>query len=415
MTTFEDLAVELTKLIETTESWAASSAKTFQDLKFFSIESCASAGIYQSLCLACPVSEHEAKGHTAQISLIMPHPLPKEQKRKREKGPPPTTECECHMAIKSTVNDTEKRSICIWLKVVSNVTHDRLEMSKRRPSHSGMAPKGRQTAKTRRASTDTSSSAPPPIRVCPEYLAQYEKHNVLVMQMEDPRGTSHNVYYLPSSGRPCDDLDDGVAWPISLWELLDLIDEQTEYEVLCDLPWQVHTARLVAEAVLRFDRLGPNRGLAKDEVIFYRSHARRDVKPFLQVEIQKSDGSASNTVGGKSEGDYKARRAILLNLGRILLELGLLKKVHLKSNELADQNLIREHCSDIGIGEKYANVVRSCINFFNSSKNNQSKDVVGFQQKYYEMVVYPLQQMDETLGDHSSNPVQREEYGCGVD
>ena len=240
------------------------------------------------------------------------------------------------------------------------------------------------------------------IQVCPEYLAQHEGTDRVVMQMVDARGSPHRIYYLPKHLRP---LDDGH---ITLPDLLYRISKQGDYKYRYRMSWRVHMARLIAEAALRFNRLGANRQRhTNDNIIFYPSPTAPGLEPFIEVQIEKGEEANANVgaeagIGVNNAAHTRRRGKLLLNLGLVLLQLGLLEQFDGSPDFIGEEKcrlFILERCDDIrnGMSDVYADVVSSCANFFQDENSDMEEDEVEFRERYYHLIVHPLKQLDGTL------------------
>jgi hypothetical protein len=388
------------------------------ELTKLSTEGRAAAKFYQCLCRACPVNLHEKTGHTAHLSL----------KPGNADAPAHTVRqmmTQCDMAIKRTVGVEDS----LWLKLESYIAcstivepsslgtgnedacmvpclleppapeldeSDSHDTRKRRASSSfsGDSEPPSKIAKTRQGQNKrrlTNSSMDTQLtltnnnsdtQVCPEYLAQLDRGDLVVMKMKTTE-CRHQINYLPPDKRP--------HGSITLPEMLRKIDKET-YKYKCNISWRIYVSRLIAEAVLRFDWRDSKRRL-----VFYEYElpgSKIEVDPFLEVII----GSISATDAVHSI--FDDRRKALLNLGLILLQLG---NLYVESDSVYDlspddqRKWILDRCSafDTKISG-YAPIVRHCATFFDNEEENDMTEE-EFEGRYYELIVHPLRQLEKKL------------------
>lgn len=395
-----------------------------QQLERLCIEGRTSARLYECLCRICPVPRHDE--HTAYIRLE-----PERSDNITERNRPET---ECDMAIKSTIREGKA---LIWLKVRSSMTEAvRVQptggdnnQSKLLPTTAALMPSksnGNNPRKRRASSPESRASKAPKtssqsvrrrsdpapssrdnipsdgIQVCPEYLAQHDETDHAVMKMVDSSGCDHRVYYLPSDKRPCDSDN-----PISLSTLLDpqyWAGRECQPEYRYGKLDKLRLARLIAEAVLRFDLhdSDPHCPWDRDSVIFYRSSAKKP-EPFLEVRIKKADPTLEPNTVGDHRLSLSSRRMVLLNLGVILIQLGLSEpqtlswwthSAGLKESREFILKMALETTSNMH--RSYSDAVRHCATLFDSQEGKDLEEQ-SFQESYYISIVQPLKELEEFL------------------
>ncbi|KAI1343165.1 hypothetical protein F5Y15DRAFT_427613 [Xylariaceae sp. FL0016] len=240
-----------------------------QEFQRISLESAATATMFQCLCRVCPVEDHRT--HIAYLSLT------------RDDSSVIMT----RLAIQSRLKKGKKS--LIWLSIVSDGIDRTLPgPPKRKPSLSttgstpmpSPSPPPPPPAKTRSVDSSMREAGYAHIQVCPEYLAPHKESGLLAMQIvEAPdTGTFHRVYFLPAN-KQCEQK--------SLASVL-----QQRNSIL----WRVRVARLLAEAALRFDCPGVTRcRWDHEDVKFYSLEdasqgglggGRGELEPFLKIEIE---------------------------------------------------------------------------------------------------------------------------------
>lgn len=370
------------------------------------MEGLAVATLFECLCRACPAKDH--RSHTAYLSL------------KSENLASPETEY--YMAIQSRIRGEKG---LIWLRVVSivsevnqNSAHDSERpsdpvfpeihlkpgtVSRKRQLSSDAALPPSKTSRTdtghgTRRKTDPAIYGLAHIQVCPEYLAQHEGSNLLAMQMGDVSSVYHRIYFLPAEKRPLEKCE-----PISLANML-LERKKPEMALmrgrkLDGLLWVVSVARLIAEAVLRLNWLDSSWQWGKENVIFYTSqNATHDLEPFLKVKIESQEQGTSAiddrpTTSGRSR--------TLLNLGFILLQLGLFKPIEASPDILSEERcrafiLSQIESNDIRTLGNYLKIVRCCATFPVGREKNEMNEQ-DFSEIFYQHIVFPLKGMEAEL------------------
>lgn len=356
-------------------------------------ESVAAATLFQCFCSACPVNEH--RGHTAYPSL----------------APNSSGSSETRMAILSRV---KKEKSLVWLRVVSGSSNEitapepqhKLEsngLERRRSSDAIMPPS--KTCKTDAGPFSTHqddmvmNQTRHPIQVCPEHFTQYEEFEVLAMQMVDASNAFHKIYLLPADKRPPE-----KCKPVSLAKML--LERHKPQMAVGDTEtlWKVQVARLIAEAVLRFDCPQTRCQWDKEGVMFYTLQTSNFApEPFLKVEIESY---ASGTAGMSdydqlASGGGNGRSRMLLNLAFILLQLGLFAPIEAPpnffSNEQYRNYIIQEiRGKEAQILGDYLTVVRHCVGF-SSLGEEDAINREGFREKYYRTIILPLKKMEANL------------------
>ncbi|KAF6788204.1 hypothetical protein CMUS01_16407 [Colletotrichum musicola] len=324
----------------------------------------------------------------------------------------------CHMAFKSS---TKKKGSLIWLRAKSTVgTLDQLSPTPLRASprpsseiphtlpatdHEAQRsnPKKRRAAstppgsprkfqKTRPTQNSRRISEPAPhstsylslgTQVCPETLGYNDSSTHLVMNMVDENGFDHQLLCLPKDERPRD--EDKISEPITLSAILESSNTRL---------WILQLSRLIAEAVLRFDLRNSDDSMA-DSVVFYKS-SKHDLTPFMELEIRKSDLATNVVDDERYVAQHLSQR--LLDLGMILLRLGLLEKLKPRSLLKEDKlrSFVREKASDVcgNMGNAYSGVIKSCIKLSEKCEEPAYRGE-GFKGTYYGSVLKPLRALEE--------------------
>jgi hypothetical protein len=392
-----------------------------------------SACLYQCISRACPVSEHARQGHTAHLSLQQ-----EELKACR------VVEIDVQMAIKSSVRRGEDRRI--WLKVKSLLDREGLGHdieSVNSDSRTSESKKRHRTGDEEiEENSDLVASQPPrrhrrspqatnlpriaspasDIQVCPEYLGEDDDvchSEFMVMKMADAYTCQHYFFHLPEEERRLLHIDDREPEPYTL--------RKVHKDTYCQLQsmslrWKIHVARLLVEAMIRFDRLRPpphpEESWPSEDIIFYRQHREEGgednevevgdgLRPFLEVKIERrehADRSRSTSAagsGGSGSGQdprqiREWRRKLLLKLGLILAGLALgradVDLGWVKANPKFCRDYILGMCDKIywDVAPRYTDAVRSCCD----TEWVYAEDEGGFRKKYHELVVQPLRELD---------------------
>lgn len=405
-----------------------------------SAESHASSHLKRFLCLACPQQCHSS--HTAYLSLEPEHSsissaLPVENVL--EPRSEASYEASWHMAFKSTIAKEPK---LIWLKVLSSVSLKTVSQSSptvqlldedesqgnstkatQRESNSGFGPTPSLTSKKRRASI--SPSEPPQkmlkqtpvqsesperlnperrhgIEMCPEYLTwnnKLDNSEHAIIKMTDSTVGDHRMFYLPRSK-----FREKVK-SISLGEAIKHKLHQRS-QASGTVLWVTRTARLVAEAVIRFD-LRDNDGTLEESIVFHEAvPIKLDslTSPFLEVKLEKT---MSFSHGVAIDTDYQQqwkgepRRHVLLDLGVILVQLGTRRD---DVNSLgtpptgpdARQRFIIAHArkTQIGVSDQYAGAVRSCASLFKNAEVAGEEEFLG---SFLKRIVQPLRDCERKM------------------
>jgi hypothetical protein len=420
-------------------------------LQKLSTDARASSRLRQCLCHVCPEGCHTF--HTAFLSLE-PENLNAVIDSSASKSPStevnPETMWQCHMAFKSTV--TKKDSL-IWLKVVSNVTvnhppstmtsnistsldapqkRDKESLSpesegatphvssrKRRASSTPPEP-AFKTPKTRPGQphrhSDLAVRISSSIELCPEFLTQHDTTEHAVMKIVDNGGCGHNIYYLAQEER----LAYGVRY-MTLDKLLKNRRSHRYCTALTSLFSRLRLARLIAEAVLRFDLRDSDPAPDKNIYVHglgskgagagggYLSLVNGHNLPalFLAIRLEKQEHSflgapsvgflGSENMGGSNE--TAGRENVLVNLGTILLRIGVESDDKLQLNQAPmgldwGRRFISENAAETEIGNAYANVVRNCARFF---EDNEFMTDELFRDKFFSTIVLPLKHCEKSI------------------
>ena len=437
-----------------------------QQLQRLSLEGLAASRLYQCLCRACPVEDHEK--HTAFLGL--------------ESGSGAVdNQTEHHMAIESRMGNT-----LIWLRVVSVMSrasnqrepagaagpplltepetrggkgqlsedyalHPPSKVQKRETDHTATSRRyanlisDRPTDHHYRRIQDHSAMQ---IQVCPEYLAQHND-DLLVMQIGDVSSICHRIYFLPKDKqplKPCESISlakmlQARRVPEKILKRSRMASRETQ-----GMLWIVRVARLVSEAILRFDWRDSRCRWKSDNVIFYTpsQDCVAEHGPFLKVNLESTRGhhsggttTTSTTANDNSSAIDNDRTPVmitngdghekaLLNLGFILLQLGLFEPIE-ASLEIMGEEDCREYilhhttpgklAEFIITGDEYINVVRRCANFFSpiiptlssdsttlshggqtvASKEKYSVSEEIFRKEYYRSIISPLRKLENEL------------------
>lgn len=365
-----------------------------EEFQRLSCESIATATLFQCFCKACP--RHQR--HTAYLSL------------ESSNSAAPGT----RMAILSS---GPKEKDPVWLRVVSMAPQrpsgraaDDVECTpetgkrKRRRSSDGLAPPSK-LRKTVTASPSvpehdghvgTGALSQNPIQVCPEYLAQHEEAELLVMQMVDASSAFHKFYFLPADERPPADCE-----PVSLHKMLLQHNRRIVPIGNTQILWKVQIARLIAEAALQFDWPETRCHWGREDIIFYTRQPSSDILgPFLKVEIE-SRSHNTNTTGSEQPPSGGGQTRRLLNLAFTLLQVGLFKPIE-PPPDWYDDIWYRDYIvKEISRGEAqitgdYKTVVRQCTELA-AAAGGADIDKEDFRKRYYRYIISPLKGMESNL------------------
>lgn len=423
-----------------------------QVMEKLTTEARASSNLKQCLCRACP--EHCHTHHTAYLSLepdtphVSPEQLTENNHRIVLAG---SSEATWHMAFKSTI---AKMDTLIWLKVVSTVVvetssssssprsvvqlpsrndfHDSAilntqtteredpeyvpdydEPRKRRASSTPLEPpcKLQMTKPGQgRRMTDSGLHLPSGIEVCPEYLMQHDTAECAIIKMTDSSGCDYRIYYLPQAKRSA---YGARAKDITLRQVLNNRHDK-KYKRSWNLLWIVRLARLVAEAVVRFDLR--NSDTPPDESIVFYGVDKKDsdwfLSPFLEVKIKKpkTPTSSLEAVRGTDLHQPPApeRHHVLLNLGLILLQLGTKRDTKLEKppagpDDIQNYISLNANKTATGVHQKYADAVQNCAWFFG---NQKAMEETVFRDKFFKKILQPLKYC-ETIIDKQEKAGKR--------
>jgi hypothetical protein len=375
-----------------------------------SLEGLAAAALFQCFCRACPARDHRI--HTAYLSLSLAS--------ENVFGP----ETECHMAIQSRIRGDKDLT---WLRVVSavckvnsNPAHEpeqprtpvAIEIPfvpesaghKRKLSADAALPPSKMlrpdAGRGVRRRTDPelyilSQDIPNQIQVCPEYLVHHEGPDLLAMQMGDASSVCHSIYFLPANKRPLEKCE-----PISFANMLrECKRPGMALKRGQDLVWIVRVARLIAEAVLRFDWPDSRCRWGKEDVMFYPSNnSTQELEPFLKVEIESQEQTES-AIDDRPMTNGRSRA--LLNLGFILLQLGLFKHIDAPPQYLDEKRTLtfmlgQIKTEDIKVSGGYLEIVRRCATFLSDIEDDEM-DELEFRETYYNFIVSPLKGIETEL------------------
>ncbi|KAH8744204.1 hypothetical protein F5883DRAFT_590731 [Diaporthe sp. PMI_573] len=390
---FDDLAQPLIGKYPNTQKHPRHEFRV-EEFQRLSCESIATATLFQCFCKACP--RHHR--HTAYLSL------------ESSNSAAPGT----RMAILSS---GPKEKDPIWLRVVSMApqrpcrkTADDMEWTpepgkhKRRRSSDGLAPPSK-LPKTAAASP----GAPEHdghvgidilprnlIQFCPEYLAQHEEAELLVMQMVDASSAFHKFYFLPADERPPANCE-----PVSLHKML-LQDHRRIVPIgNTQILWKVQVARLIAEAALQFDWPETRCRWGREDIIFYMRQPPSDILgPFLKVEIE-SWSHTTNTTSGEQPPSGGGQTRRLLNLAFTLLQVGLFKPIEPPPESYNDR-MYRDYIvhmlstGEAQITGDYNTVVRQCTELA-AAAAGADIDREDFRKRYYRDIISPLKGMESNL------------------
>lgn len=371
----------------------------------------------QCLCQACPEQCH--RHHTAYFSLEPQRSIVNwEANDERHIEMDGTANMwQCHMAFKSTV---ASETSLIWLKVVSNmtaraVTHSVKETSedvedqvKMESSMEGVEDTKRPDLNTRKHRATSPLQQPEPkaqkrvphqtvrhmpapgpgIEVCLEYLAQHSPTQYAIMKMIDSSGCNHRLFYLPEERRSAYGVDpDNIS-------LRTLLNQKIHRGF--DILQVLRLARLVAEAVVRFDLDGSD-GSPKDRIVFY-GLPTEELVPFLEVVIMKPK---CVSLDGYNNSDDQGRCEVLLELGEILLELGLEQGEELPRSPLRldlRRNHIIKHAKNVALGTiRYSEIIKNCVYLTDETQKQDKNNGWGFREGFYQKIVQPLKDIEDQL------------------
>ncbi|KAK1703435.1 uncharacterized protein BDZ83DRAFT_772781 [Colletotrichum acutatum] len=173
------------------------------------------------------------------------------------------------------------------------------------------------------------------------------------------------------------------------------------------LHWIAKTARLVAEAVVRFDLRDDNKPL-QDIIIFHEPNAsdlHSSAAPSLEIMFNEASLSPTNEAPPHMQDRHRvhkwSRKHTLLELGIVLLQLG----THRDDVEdlpappigpEAKQSYIRSHAEKAvnGVSEGFAGAVRNCAILFDHDDAAKEDEFLG---RFLKMVLQPLRDCEKTL------------------
>ncbi|KAF6809850.1 hypothetical protein CSOJ01_06681 [Colletotrichum sojae] len=216
------------------------------------------------------------------------------------------------------------------------------------------------------------------------------------MNMMDENGFDHHLFCLPKRERPKDEAKG--SHPITLSAILELgkHDRTRKSGRDTDGLWIMQLSRLIAEAVLRFNLRNSDGSMVKS-IVFYKS-SKHDLTPFLEVKIKKSDLTPNVVEDEKYVAQQRIER--LLDLGEILLQLGLYRQERLKFplGSQARRSFVREKAPDVcrNMNIAYSSVIESCIRLSIMWENPNYLEE-AFKEAYYESIVKPLRDMEDSL------------------
>ncbi|KAI8956057.1 hypothetical protein F4801DRAFT_525208 [Xylaria longipes] len=422
-------------------------------LEKLSTDAQASSHLKQCLCRMCPKGCHDS--HTAYLSLepnnvdVTPNDLAGERLSIGNEGAA-NIKWQCHMAFKSTVT---KKDTLIWLKVVSKInisppppimpssarpptdtTTESIEPPLNVKSTNAISD---QPSRKRKASpmpsepvakaqktgpwdsprhTDPALHLTSSIELCPEFLTQHDMTKHAVMKMVDSGGVDHSMYYLAQEERSAYGLKN-----ITLDELL-ANRQQPKYRPLMASRYsKLRLARLIAEAVLRFDLRDSDPAAVKNIFVHglgvkgaggiaYQSLFADDVNLpslFLAITLKKQQEQASPSTSllikpDEGSGKDTARREqVLVDLGMILLRIGVdcdnqldlrIDQVPVDLDER--RRFISASAACIQLNSLYIEAVQNCALFLESDA--VMTDEV-FRDKFFCGIVQPLKLSEKAI------------------
>lgn len=174
--------------------------------------------------------------------------------------------------------------------------------------------------------------------------------------------------------------------------------EYSDYSVR----WRLRNARLIAEAVLRFELFEQSDLKLHKHIVYYRLSTAL-LEPFLTVTIPKnSQPSRRLSAAGESQQGIRVKwmQELLVELGVVLLFLGLSPKdMPLENWSFSTERgrlCIEEEASRTEMGINYFKVLVSCANFF-QNEQEMPCSVADFREKYFEKIVQPLQDAESSF------------------
>ena len=364
-----------------------------QGIEQISQENLVVGTLFHCLCEACPIKDHQK--HTVYFSLISRS----------------SDTLQTQLAIRSRV---KKDKCLIWLQAVWEKLYEESEptgpdtIKRKRPFSDETLPEPKRFRVSNNNYSDRHNVFEMPIapkhvtthiQMCPEHLSQHGEPNLLAMQIVAMSTVRHRIYFLPADKRPVNERS-----PFTLADLLDNHDN-TQIVKMCThhgnaFLWRVHVARLIAEAVLRYDCPESTCRWGKDDVIFYTSRAPNgNLEPYLKIDIERYAHGVSSVDGtlGNSEKKWKL---LLLNVAFLLLQLGVFQRLQEYTRPDVGEwhrthilQLIDE--KDVGKFGDYFEIVRHCARLDPIMEGNVvSQD---FRNHYYQQIVFPLQEMERRL------------------
>lgn len=213
----------------------------------------------------------------------------------------------------------------------------------------------------------------------------------------------HSIYYLSQETRSA---YGATAKGLTLCKTFDNW-HQKKYERFWNLLWIVRLARLAAEAVLRFD-LRDSDPHPQEIIVFYgadKKDSEMHLSPFLEVKIERSGPQGLSDTGGETDdgadqsNHQPKRQQVLLNLGNILLQLGVKRDVKLgRAPSGPDQmkEYINKHADKTitGVHQKYADAVRSCTRFYGKEK---AMGESAFRESFFKLIIEPLKDCESII------------------
>lgn len=409
-------------------------------------ESHVSAHLKRCLAEACSRQCHER--HIAYLRLAPEEPPTPSNSAvtegdKAESGSPLSCEATWHLAFKSTISSEPKLT---WLKVVSTMlvksstftsstvrplvntgSSDISSFSIKAEARVETATSITQTSRKRRAS---SSPPEPPLKlqkttigqaqiqgsfnherrngmeICPEYLTGQEHDNAqhAIIRISDNSGCDLRIFYLPRS------FHTEEAQKTTLGAAIGHKLKRKPQKGSGSLHWIVTTARLVAEAVVRFDLRDKDESL-ENCIIFHEASAstlHSKSAPSMEVKIERANSSVSSEpdqlIDNGTQAHRGSRKHVLLNLGIVLLQLGthrdLIDDLDAPPPGPEDKQfyIIRNAGKAAkGVNETYANAVRNCARLF-GDKGTTAED--NFLDSFLRTVLQPLRDCEKALCTH---------------
>lgn len=352
-------------------------------------------------------ASYEATWHIAFRSTIAKEPRLNWLKvvsnvsfEKQSQPSPPAAVFEKHSSQSTSITDIQTEADSRIAVMAARMSSKRRASSPLRGTATKLA---KQTSGQPQPQDHSSSEGRSGIEICPEYLTWNKPLDSehAIIKMTDSTVGDHRMFYLSRLTYR------GGAKRISLGEAIKHKLDQRPRKLSGTLHWVARTARLIAEAVVRFD-LRDDGGTLEESIVFHGAGPivlDHLISPFIEVKLEKASnsllaGAASNTEH-QQQWRWEPRRHVLLNLGVILVQLGTHREDASSlgtppTGPKAKQGFILSHAAKTrrGVDVKYEGAVRSCASLFDNSK------VAGeevFLESFLKMVVQPLRDCEENL------------------